>query len=182
MHYEFVAIPDEEVPQAADPLFQRLVTTYASETNKTASLWRAVPDGLLAYRPHEKTNTIRAILVHQILSERRFFAQFVGTEEPPRRRRCRSVRRPQAAPPAPRPRASIGAGRAGRVPAPQLRLEAAEHGRPIAGGAPRRSVRRSVAIALRDSPGRSGRREWAARPDASVVAPRYHGGWTSPES
>jgi uncharacterized damage-inducible protein DinB len=28
-------------------------------------------------------NTIRAILVHQILSERRFFAQFVGIQEPP---------------------------------------------------------------------------------------------------
>src|SRR5262249_36568880 len=83
MHYKFIAIPDADVPQAADPLFQHLVTTYASETNKTASLWRAIPDDLLDYRPHEKTNTIRAILVHQILSERRFFAQFVGTEEPP---------------------------------------------------------------------------------------------------
>jgi uncharacterized damage-inducible protein DinB len=83
MHYEFVAIPEEQVPQAADPLFQHLVSTYASETNKTASLWRAVPEDLLDYKPHEKMNTIRAILVHQILSERRFFAQFVGTEEPP---------------------------------------------------------------------------------------------------
>src|SRR5262245_44868757 len=83
MHHEYVAIPDGQVPQAADPLFQHLVTTYASETNKTASVWRAVPDSLLDYRPHEKANTIRAILVHQILSERRFFAQFVGTEEPP---------------------------------------------------------------------------------------------------
>jgi uncharacterized damage-inducible protein DinB len=83
MHYEVIAIPDEEVPQAADPLFQHLVTTYASETNKTATMWRAVPDDLLDFRPHEKTNPIRAILVHQILSERRFFAQFVGTEEPP---------------------------------------------------------------------------------------------------
>src|SRR5262249_13092662 len=36
-----------------------------------------------AYRRHEETNTIRTILVHQLLSERRFFAQFVGTEEPP---------------------------------------------------------------------------------------------------
>ena len=44
MHYEFVAIPDEQVPQAADPLFQHLVTTYASETNKTAGMWRAIPD------------------------------------------------------------------------------------------------------------------------------------------
>jgi hypothetical protein len=71
MHYDFVAIPEEQVPQAADPLFQHLVTTYASETNKTASLWRAVPDDLLDYQRHEKVNTIRAILVHQILSERR---------------------------------------------------------------------------------------------------------------
>ncbi|QDV37577.1 DinB family protein [Tautonia plasticadhaerens] len=83
MHYDYVAIPDEEVPWAADPIFDHLVATYASETNKTASMWRAVPDDLLDYRPHEKTNSIRAILVHQLLSERRFFAQFVGTEEPP---------------------------------------------------------------------------------------------------
>jgi hypothetical protein len=42
-----------------------------------------VPDGLLDFKPHEKTNPIRTIMVHQLLSERRFFAQFVGTEEPP---------------------------------------------------------------------------------------------------
>ena len=83
MNYDFIAIPDEDVPQATDPLFQHLVATYVSETNKTASMWRAIPDDLLDFKPHEKVNTIRAILVHQILSERRFFAQFVGTEEPP---------------------------------------------------------------------------------------------------
>jgi uncharacterized damage-inducible protein DinB len=83
MRYDFIAIPDEEVPQAADPVFQHLVVTYASEANKTAGVWRAIPDDLLDFRPHERVNTIRAILVHQILSERRFFAQFVGTEEPP---------------------------------------------------------------------------------------------------
>lgn len=83
MHYEFVAIPDDEVPSAADPLFGHLMATYASETNKTVGVWRAVPDDLLEFRPHDRTNTIRAILSHQILSERRFFAQFVGTEEPP---------------------------------------------------------------------------------------------------
>jgi len=82
MRYEFVAIPDAEVPAAVDPTFQHLVATYASETNKTASLWRAVPGDLLDYRPHGKVNTVRTILVHQLLSERRFFAQFVGTEEP----------------------------------------------------------------------------------------------------
>ena len=83
MHYDFIAIPDADVPQAVDPVFQHVVTTYASETNKTASMWRAVPDDLLDFKPHEKTNPIRTILVHQLLSERRFFAQFVGTEEPP---------------------------------------------------------------------------------------------------
>jgi hypothetical protein len=71
------------VPQAVEPVFQHAVTTYASEANKTASVWRAVPDDLLDFKPHEKTNPIRTILAHQILSERRFFAQFVGTEEPP---------------------------------------------------------------------------------------------------
>jgi hypothetical protein len=46
-------------------------------------MWRAVPEDCLDFKPHEKTNTIRTILIHQILSERRFFAEFVGTREPP---------------------------------------------------------------------------------------------------
>jgi uncharacterized damage-inducible protein DinB len=76
MDYEFIAIPD------AEPIFQNLVNSYVSEANKTVSMWRAVPDDLLDYKPHEKTNSIRTILVHQLLSERRFFNQFVGTREP----------------------------------------------------------------------------------------------------
>jgi hypothetical protein len=32
MNYDYIAIPDQDVPQAKDPLFQHLVTTYASET------------------------------------------------------------------------------------------------------------------------------------------------------
>jgi hypothetical protein len=75
MHYDFIAIPDAEIPQAVEPTFQDVVTTYASETNKTVSVWLAVPDDLLDFKPHEKTNPIRTILVHQLLSERRFFAQ-----------------------------------------------------------------------------------------------------------
>ncbi len=82
MRYEYTAIHDSEIPQAAEPVFQHAITTYVSEANKTAGMWRAVPDGLLDFRPHEKVNTIRMILVHQLLSERRFFAQFVGTDEP----------------------------------------------------------------------------------------------------
>src|SRR5256885_6912515 len=83
MHYDFIAIPDDEIPLATEPVFRHLLTTYASEANKTASVWRAVPDDRLDFKPHEKTNTIRTIFAHQLLSERRFFAQFVGTEEPP---------------------------------------------------------------------------------------------------
>jgi uncharacterized damage-inducible protein DinB len=83
MHYDFIDIPDAEVPQAVEPTFQHVVTTYASETNKTVSMWWTVQDRLLDFKPHEKTNPIRTILVHQLLSERRFFGQFVGTEEPP---------------------------------------------------------------------------------------------------
>src|SRR5689334_6280541 len=82
MKYEYIAIPDADVPQAVEPVFQHLVTTYVSEVNKTASMWRAIPDNLLDFKPHEKTNTIRTILVHQLLSERRFFAEFAGLDEP----------------------------------------------------------------------------------------------------
>jgi hypothetical protein len=83
MNYDFTAIADADVPQAVEPIFQHVVTTYASETNKTVSMWRAVPDSLLDFKPQQKTNPIRTIMVHQLLSERRFFGQFVGTEEPP---------------------------------------------------------------------------------------------------
>ena len=68
-----------------------MVLTYASETNKTVSVWRAVPDALLDFQPHAKTNPIRTILTHQLLSERRFFAQFVGTQEPPASSFCMKV-------------------------------------------------------------------------------------------
>ncbi len=83
MHYEWTAVPDADVPTAVDPAWQHVVTTYASETNKTASMWRAIPDNQLEFKSHEKVNSIRTILVHQLLSERRFFGQFVGTVEPP---------------------------------------------------------------------------------------------------
>lgn len=83
MQYDFVAISETEIPQATVPQLQHMVDTYVSETNKTASMWHATPDELLDFTPHEKTNSLRTIFCHQILSERRFFAQFVGLTEPP---------------------------------------------------------------------------------------------------
>jgi hypothetical protein len=32
MHYDFVAIPDADVPQAVEPTFQHALTAYARET------------------------------------------------------------------------------------------------------------------------------------------------------
>jgi hypothetical protein len=35
MHYDYTAILDADVPQAVEPVFQHVVTTYVSEANKT---------------------------------------------------------------------------------------------------------------------------------------------------
>lgn len=82
MHYPFVAIADEKVPRAAEPAFQHMLDTYASETNKVASVWKAFRDDDLAYRPHPRSTSVGDIFKHQLLSERRFFGEFIGTEEP----------------------------------------------------------------------------------------------------
>ena len=71
------------MPRARLPLLQHLLDTYASETSKTAGVWSELTDSQLEYRPHARSSTVRQILVHQILSERRFFAEFIGLAEPP---------------------------------------------------------------------------------------------------
>jgi hypothetical protein len=53
--YDFIAIPDAEIPKADEPIYQHMVFTYASEANKTASMCQAVPDDLLDFKPNEKT-------------------------------------------------------------------------------------------------------------------------------
>ena len=83
MTYADTAIPDAEVPRAAAPVFQHDVDTYASETNKTASVWRSFDPAHAAFRPHLRSATVGDVMKHQILSERRFFAEFLGLPEPP---------------------------------------------------------------------------------------------------
>jgi uncharacterized damage-inducible protein DinB len=82
MQYERIEIPDSDVPRAVDPLFQHLADTYASETNKTAAVWRKFADADLGWRPHPRSSSVGEILQHQLLSERRFFAEFLGSSEP----------------------------------------------------------------------------------------------------
>lgn len=83
MDYERRFVDESTIPRAAHPIFQHLVDTYASETNKTAAVWSELKDGQLEFRSHSKSGSVREILAHQILSERRFFAEFIGLTEPP---------------------------------------------------------------------------------------------------
>ena len=82
LSYAYTAIPDHVVPTAAEPLLQPALDTYASETNKVASVWREFRDEDLAFRPHDRASTVGDILKHQLLSERRFFGEFLGVPEP----------------------------------------------------------------------------------------------------
>ena len=83
MTYADKAIPDSAVPRAASPLFQHMLDTYASETNKVASVWREFSSDDLSFRPHPRSGTVQDIFKHQLLSERRFFGEFLGLPEPP---------------------------------------------------------------------------------------------------
>jgi hypothetical protein len=82
MAYSYVAIPDAEVPRAARPLFQHMVDTYASETNKVVSLWREFRAEDMGFRPHERSMSVADVMKHEMLSERRFFGEFLGAPEP----------------------------------------------------------------------------------------------------
>jgi len=82
LSYAHIAIPDQEIPIGVEPLLQHALDTYASESNKVASVWSEFRDADLAFRPHPRASTVEEILKHQLLSERRFFGEFLGTPEP----------------------------------------------------------------------------------------------------
>jgi uncharacterized damage-inducible protein DinB len=82
MDYGHVDIPTTRVPAAAFPFGQHVLDTYASETNKVAAVWRGFTDADLEFRPHPRSMTVGEVLRHQLLSERRFFAEFLGCAEP----------------------------------------------------------------------------------------------------
>jgi uncharacterized damage-inducible protein DinB len=82
MQYPREFIAGHEVPSAREPMLQHLVDTYASETNKVGAVWSELGDNQLDFRLHSRSSSIRQILRHQILSEARFFAEFIGLSEP----------------------------------------------------------------------------------------------------
>ncbi len=83
MNYEYVAIPDSEIPRVSLPVFQHMLDTYASETNKVISVWRCFDLPGMAFHPHPKSKAVLDIMKHQLLSERRFFSEFMAVPEPP---------------------------------------------------------------------------------------------------
>jgi len=82
MNYEYTAIPPHRIPRASQASFQHALDTYASETNKVISVWRSFHDEDLDFRPHPRSSVVADVLKHQLLSERRFFAEFLGAPEP----------------------------------------------------------------------------------------------------
>jgi uncharacterized damage-inducible protein DinB len=83
MKYAAPAIRDDQIPRSRIPLLQHLLDTYASETNKVISVWASFSDADLAFRPHATSSSVLDIMKHQLLSERRFFAEFLGLSEVP---------------------------------------------------------------------------------------------------
>jgi len=81
MNYPFSAIRDEQVPRCRVALLQHVLDTYGSETNKVISVWAAFVDSDLGYRPHPSSSSVADIMTHQLLSERRFFAEFLSVPE-----------------------------------------------------------------------------------------------------
>jgi len=80
--YPFQVIDAPDIPRAGIPADQHLLDVYASEVNKTASVWRGFDDTTLGFRPHPKSSSVGDIFKHELLSGRRFFGEFLGLPEP----------------------------------------------------------------------------------------------------
>jgi uncharacterized damage-inducible protein DinB len=83
MNHDQDLIRDEEIPTASTPVFQHLLKTYASEVNKLNSVWIEFNERDLSFKPHERSSTVGEIIEHELLSQRRFFGEFLGLPEVP---------------------------------------------------------------------------------------------------
>ena len=96
MDYNQTAISDSEVPRAAVPAFQHLLRIYASEANKLNSVWLGFTDDDLHFKPHERSSSVGQIIEHELLSQRRFFGEFLGLPEPPANEVLPATKTPKA--------------------------------------------------------------------------------------
>jgi uncharacterized damage-inducible protein DinB len=83
MTYAETAIPESSVPRAEAPVFQHLLDIYAGETSKVATVWGCFAPEDFPFRIHPRSGTVQEVMKHQLLSERRFFGEFLGSPEPP---------------------------------------------------------------------------------------------------
>ena len=83
MKYDFSAIGENETPRAVGPLLQHVVDTYASEINKVYATWAQFSEPEMDFRPHAKSASVQDVMKHELLSQRRFFAEFLSLPEPP---------------------------------------------------------------------------------------------------
>jgi len=96
MKYDDVVINDADVPQASTRIFQHLLKTYASEINKLNSVWSEFTEPDLSFKPHPRSSTVGEIIEHELLSERRFFGEFLGLPEVPANQVLPANRTPQS--------------------------------------------------------------------------------------
>jgi len=96
MQYEDTPITDTDVPVASTRMFQHLLKTYASEVNKLNSVWHGFTTDDLSFKPHPRSSTVGQIIEHELLSERRFFGEFLGLPEVPANEVLPETRTPQA--------------------------------------------------------------------------------------
>jgi uncharacterized damage-inducible protein DinB len=94
MNYDDSPIRDTDIPEALTRIFQNLLKTYASEVNKLNSVWIAFEENDLSFKPHERSSTVREIIEHELLSQRRFFGEFLGLPELPANEVLPEVRTP----------------------------------------------------------------------------------------
>lgn len=96
MNYDDIAVKEADVPVAASRVFQHLVKTYASEVNKLNSVWHQFAEDDLAFKPHPRSSSVKDIIEHELLSERRFFGEFLGLPEVPAKEVLPPERTPQS--------------------------------------------------------------------------------------
>ena len=96
MNYEDIAINDADVPLASTRIFQHILKTYASEVNKLNSVWHGFTEDDLSFKPHPRSSTVQQIIEHELLSERRFFGEFLSLPEVPADEVLPQSRTPQA--------------------------------------------------------------------------------------
>ena len=82
MRYKYIAIPEDQIPRATLPQLQHLLEIYGGEINKVISIWSEFRDSDLDFKPHPRSSSVGEIFKHQLLSERRFFGEFLSTPEP----------------------------------------------------------------------------------------------------